>query len=398
MPFKIKLLTTFEGGPEPEQVFDSISDFVAQIKAKKWSSDKEALVGILEGDGFCLKFDNNIRDKWYIRTDKSHTFRLIGGTPEDIRRYHRDPRLFIVDMANSWPADDADIDKIPNAPSPQFSFQKWFVTWQSRSLFLFFVHPGNYMSIALLAMFGAMLISSGFVAGSLVGAVATATVGVILAIIALPIFVALKTFERKVGLAQEVVKNRSLRRYFALAGIVLAVAALVFGLGYFLAPLTFAFMAPFFTALTGALSGGFAAMAAGGLGFMGAISPVGIAVIAVVLFVMLPLSFVTVVNRMILFHAEEGGFYNVAMAWQNFQAWIVSLGKQDSSLKKGMTEEAITFSLIDMTGDEPTTHTLTRKSSTPAAEEGLLDWFGGVIRQTFSSAPPSASSSNKPQM
>src|SRR5277367_1614 len=122
MPFKIKLLTKFKGGPEPDQVFDSISDFVAQIKAKLWSDTKEALVGMLKEKGFCLKFGGDIADTWHIETDKSHTFQLIGGTPEDIARYQRDPRLFILDMGDSWPADDADdsvpyVDKLANAPS-----------------------------------------------------------------------------------------------------------------------------------------------------------------------------------------------------------------------------------------------------------------------------------------
>lgn len=369
-------------GVDSKTIYFSMDSLLEDLNSKQID-----LGTVLSQRGYELHFNGNRRSvaRTFGGTQPVGLI-IVTETSQDAQEYINDPEQFVNDIKQQVSS------RKKNGTSVESSglFEKW------KNKLLFLSHPGNYVLLTISAMFFATLIGAGLIAGSLVGAVATATVGALLAVVALPIFVIMKAIEDKAQMAAKLAAENAnperrtsaawtqdasgsvlitadnykwvdyflghvgindkrthglltrlfqlaaqhpVRRIIAAVGIVLAVAALIFGLGYFLAP-AFVFMAPLFGALTGALSGGFAAMAAGGLGFMGAISPAAIAAIAVILFVALPLCLVDSINRMITFFADEGdlgivsSFHSLrsnplntfgtymAMKWQEFQVWI----------------------------------------------------------------------------
>lgn len=261
---------------------------------------------------------------------------------------------------------------------------------------MFLLHPGNYALIALLALGLGLLISSGLVAGSMVAAMATMAIGIILAIVVLPIFVFFLAKEDKEWMAEALGKrsnnagkpapyilekgkyveftkvnygwsdyflgyheekskaNGSGVEYFtvgslwsrllalaskrkgrvliAVFGLLAFVGILVLGIGYLAAPAGFGFMAAIFGVMIPALTAGFPGVAA-----LEGVFPV----MALLLLASTPLVIVGSLNRFL----------------------TVCVGDQDAEIEVG----AVSRSLW---GEE--------KTESDSKENGAGVWFSGI--------------------
>lgn len=177
---------------------------------------------------------------------------------------------------------------------------------------MFIFHPGNYSLIGLLAFGGALLIQAGLIAGFLTAAIATAIIAFLFSLfVAFPLFmILLKTAPR--GAIQP---PSSLESFMTILGTVGFIAGLVLGIGYLAAPATFAFMAPAFALMTGALGGGLAGMASvSGLAFLASLAaPLPVMIIAIFFFASAPFVALGTMGRLIGFLGSsipEGGGYD----------------------------------------------------------------------------------------